>query len=69
MNSIRPWFDTALGSLWREFDDVPMDLETECIEKDWQIWRAGTNREVIWHWFDEMYSRGVIALMQCRKGE
>lgn len=33
------------------------------IESDWFIFEAGTEREEVWHWFDEHYSKGVYALM------
>ena len=55
--------DGVLEKLWNEFGDVPMNLETECIESDWRKWKAGTHREEIWSWFDEHYSKGVAALM------
>lgn len=45
--------------LWAEFGDVPMNLETECIEDDWHDFPAGTNREEIWHWFEEEFGVSV----------
>lgn len=45
--------------LWAEFGDVPMNLETECIEDDWHGFPAGTNREEIWHWFEEEFGVSV----------
>lgn len=45
--------------LWAEFGDVPMNLETECIEDDWHGFPAGTNREEIWHWFEEKFDVSV----------
>lgn len=55
--------DEELETLWKEFGDVPMNQETECIEEDWRGWKAGTFREDIWHWFDERHSIGVAYLM------
>ncbi len=52
-----------IESLWREFEDVPMDPKTECIDVDWRYWKAGTFIEDIWHWFDEIYPGGVSELM------
>lgn len=45
--------------LWLEFGDVPMDPETECIEEEWNGFPAGTNREEIWHWFEETFGVSV----------
>lgn len=54
--------DQELEELWAEFGDAPMDPETEKIEEDWNGFLAGTDREEIWHWFDEHHSRGVAWL-------
>lgn len=55
--------DAALGKLWEEFGDVPMNPETECMEAPFLDFPAGTFREDIWHWFDERHSKGVAYLM------
>ena len=55
--------DRHLESLWKELDDVLMDPETETIEAPFYIFSAGTNREEIWRWFDQHYSRGVAYLL------
>ena len=49
--------------LWNEFGDVPMNPETECIEEAWRGFPAGTNREEIWHWFEETFDVCVADLM------
>lgn len=54
--------DIRLEKLWRQFGDVPMNPETECIEEDFLHFPAGTNRMDIWHWFDEQHSVGVAYL-------
>ena len=56
------FFDSMLEDLWRTFIDVTID-EEECIEQNWFIFEKGTNREYIWHWFDERYSNGIAYLM------
>lgn len=53
----------AARELWEELGDVPMDPETECIEAEWHGFPAGTHREDIWHWFDEICPLGVAELM------
>ena len=55
--------DKELKELWYNLEDVPYNSDTECIEADFGIWKAGTEREEIWHWFDERYSKGVYALL------
>lgn len=55
--------DAELEQLWAEFGDVPMNPETEEIEAPFLCFPAGTNREEVWEWFDERYSRGVAKLM------
>lgn len=55
--------DSCLESLWDSLTDVPMDPETETIEEPFYIWGTGTDREVIWHWFDGHHSRGIYYLL------
>lgn len=55
--------DEELGEMWASFADVPMNSETECIEEKFMGWEPGTNREEIWHWFDERHSKGVAYLL------
>lgn len=55
--------DMKLEELWAQFGDVPMDPESECIEEQFLIWERGTNREEIWHWFDQRHSKGVAHLL------
>ena len=49
--------------LWQEFDVPTNDLEE--ILESFCGWCVFTDREEIWHWFDEQYARwgGVHALM------
>jgi len=54
--------DKELEELWLNFEDTPID-ENENIDDDFMFWEKGTFREDIWHWFDEMHSRGVGWLM------
>lgn len=59
--------DAKVEKLWDEFTDVPMNPETECIEEDFYIWKKGTFREDIWHWFDDNHSNGVYYLLYERR--
>ena len=55
--------DVEIEKAWADFADVPMNPETEEIEQDFMHFPAGTNREEIWHWFDENHSKGVAHLL------
>lgn len=50
-----------IRSLWTEFGDVPMDPETENLDEDWLLFPKGTNRETIWHWFEEEFGISVAS--------
>ena len=54
--------DTELENLWKSLEDIPMN-ENEQLEEDWFIFSKGTDKEEIWHWFDEQYSKGVYYLL------
>ena len=49
--------------LWETLVDVPMNPETECIEEDWHIFKTGTHREEIWHWFENEFGIAVVDLI------
>ncbi len=55
--------DQRVEELWRGFEDVPMNPETECMEESFLDFPAGTHREEIWMWFDENHSKGVAYLL------
>ncbi len=55
--------DKFLEELWGFFEDVPMDPETERMEEGFLGFPPGTDREEIWHWFDQRHSRGVAYLL------
>ncbi len=55
--------DKKLEDLWQQLGDVPINPKTEHIEEPFLHFPAGTDREDIWHWFDERHSKGVAYLM------
>lgn len=55
--------DHELEKLWEQLGDVPIDPDTEEIQEQFLGFPVGTNREIIWHWFDIRHSRGVGYLM------
>lgn len=58
--------DRVLERLWSELEDVPMDPDTECLEAPFLHFPIGTQREDIWHWFDQRHSKGVVHLLYFR---
>lgn len=58
----RFYCDKDLEKLWCKFSDVPIN-ECECLEFDFHIWKAGTNKYEILEWFDEYHSNGVHYLI------
>lgn len=68
--------DAEVEKLWEELEDV-LFIEAKDFYKakeyeddfslvlasDWQGWGAGTDRESIWHWFDNHHSKGIQYLM------
>lgn len=55
--------DKELEKLWAEFEDVPMNPDTECIDEEFLGFPRETYRDEIWHWFDKRYSKGVAYLL------
>ena len=50
---------THIKELWSQFGDVPMDPQTECLEKSLHGFPAWTFREDIWHWFEAEFGLSV----------
>ena len=55
--------------LWREFEDIPMNPQTETLEADWHTcgfgcFEKGTHREDIWNWFEDTFGVSVAARME-----
>jgi hypothetical protein len=55
--------DALLEKMWAELEDVPFDPDTETIGGSYLHFPAGTDRETIWHWFDERHSKGIVYLL------
>lgn len=58
-----PTEDEVVELLWDGLTDIPFDPETEQSEEAYYIWPKGTDKEEIWHWFDENHSKGVAHLL------
>lgn len=75
--------DKKIEELWMQLEDVTMvqandfhkgnpDYEGDIelvLKSAWLHFKAGTDRETIWRWFDENHSRGVAWLMYKLEGE
>lgn len=58
--------DQRIETLWKQFADIPIN-EKEQIDTDFHIWKKGTDKLEIWHWFDEEHSVGLAkGLMKLR---
>ncbi len=56
-------FNVTAKELWEEFDNVPINAETECIESPWFVFSAGTSYQKIWTWFEKAFGVSVHDLM------
>lgn len=58
--------DRILEERWANLEDVPFDEPPRgdlIMAEDWWLFPKGTEREDIWHFFDENYSKGVAFLL------
>ena len=72
MNNLDYQNDKETEKLWQELEDVPfVEDETSgdscglILDCDWFLWKKGTTRDTIWHWFDEHSSEGFGAGLLC----
>lgn len=49
--------------LWLDFEDLPYNSDSECIEVEWMEFPAGTHREEIWHWFEKTFNIPIYKLL------
>jgi len=47
--------------LWARLGDIPVDSD-ECIEEGFEDFPIGTDRQDIWHWFEETFDISVTEL-------
>ena len=58
--------DRVVEKLWEDFKNVVFKETSKreyVLQEKWYDFPCGTNRETIWNWFDQRYSKGVIYLM------
>ena len=51
-------YQSTIDDLWEDFGYIDID-ENENILEDWKVFKKGTFREDIWHWFDERTINGI----------
>lgn len=52
-------YQNTLDKLWEQLGDIPVDESETKIEKPFFYWGKNTNKEKIWHWFDERLVEGI----------
>ena len=58
--------DQFLEALWAELEDVPFhEVENGkmLLAEPYLHFPTGTEREDIWHWFDQRHSKGIVWLL------
>jgi hypothetical protein len=53
--------DAFVQKKWDEFANIPITNDDK-LDQSFYLWKKGTDKMLVWHWFDEHYSKGVAAL-------
>ena len=48
-----------IKKLWRDFGNIPITDDGK-ITQNWNRFPEGTDREEIWHWFEEEFGVSVV---------
>jgi hypothetical protein len=63
--------DKVIKDLWKRLEDVTFIEDTDSndssnliLASDFYIWLKGTERDRIWKWFNDNYSKGIQGLTQ-----
>lgn len=52
-------YDNTLDKIWEQLGDITINENGTVIEQDFYIWKKGTEKEKIWHWFDDRLKEGI----------
>ena len=52
-------YENTIDKLWEELGDILVDETSVYIDQDFYIWKKGTEKEEIWHWFDVRVTGGI----------
>ena len=66
IQQLKKYNDEELEIFWSNFEDVPMNPQTERMEAVFLDFPIGTQREEIWKWFDVRHSKGIAFLLDKR---
>lgn len=55
--------ESSFEGLSIEEGGILLNEDGPYIDEDFHIWKRGTLRDDIWHWFDDRYSKGLAGLM------
>lgn len=58
--------ERTVTELWETLGDIPIDSD-ETIEEKFLHFPVGTDREDIWHWFEDTFNCSVVDLMWLNK--
>lgn len=64
--NMNKYTDNEIEKMWDELADVPFNEDSEgklILSVDWKDFTKGTDRDEIWHFFDENHSKGVAWLL------
>lgn len=62
------WDNESLEKAWKCLADIPIDAN-ERLEEPFLHFSAGTQKEDVWDWFDELYSEGGVYALLYPDGE
>lgn len=72
MNNLNYQNNKEIEKLWQKLEDVPFaedetsgDSSGLVLDCDWFLWKKGTTRDTIWHWFDKHHSKGLGEGLLC----
>lgn len=52
-------YQATIDKMWEQLSDISVNNIGEKIDTDFYIWKKGTLKEEIWHWFDERVQGGI----------
>lgn len=52
-------YNNTLDIMWQELGDIPVNESSTIIEENFYNWEKGTEKEKIWHWFDDRLEEGI----------
>ena len=70
MRTLEEITDKVIKDLWKRLEDITFvednnsdDSSYLVLASDFYIWSKGTERDRIWNWFNDNYSKGIQGLL------